>query len=69
MEEIANVLRNAAQNGYEWTSRGSGTRFDGVLILSAYYPNLGSTGINPSDGPYNRFYGFPLRCLSTVLDM
>ena len=60
---------NAGINGYWWSSRGSSTRYDGVATPSAYNLNFNATGVYPSNGPHNRYYGFPLRCLSTVLGM
>ncbi len=54
---------NAGQNGYWWSSRGSSTRYDGVSTPSAYNLNFNATGVNPSNGPNNRFNGFSLRCL------
>ena len=59
----------AGINGNWWSSRGSSTRYDGVATPSAYHLNFSDTGVNPSYGPDNRYYGFSLRCLSTVLDM
>ena len=63
------TLRDAGSIGYWWSSRGSSTRFDGVATPSAYYLRFSATGVSPSDGPGNRYAGFSLRCLSTVLDM
>ena len=65
----AGTFRYAGQWGYDWSSRGSSTRFDGVATPSAYYLRFSATGVSPSDGPGNRYAGFSLRCLSTVLDM
>ncbi len=68
---IPNVGKSwdAGQYGYWWSSRGSSTRYDGVTTPSAYHLHFNATGVNPSNGPSNRYYGFPLRCLSTVLGM
>ena len=52
-----------------WSSRGSSTRTDGSAIPSAYVLYFTTTGVGPSAGPHTRYAGFPLRCLSTVLDM
>ena len=60
---------DAGRIGYGWSSRGSSTRYDGVAIPSAYNLYFGATGVSPSGGPNHRYYGFPLRCLSTVLYM
>ncbi len=63
------TLRNAGIDGYGWSSRASSTRSDGAAIPSAYNLAFGPSDVNPSGGPYERLYGFSLRCLSTVLDM
>ncbi len=60
---------DAGLNGYWWSSRGSSTRWDGVTTPSGYYLTFDATGVYPSTGPSNRWYGLPLRCLSTVLDI
>jgi len=60
---------NPGQDGYDWSSRASSTRYDGAAIPSAYYLGFNATGVYPSSGPFNRYLGFPLRCLSTVLGM
>jgi len=57
---------NAGQNGYWWSSRGSSTRYDGVTTPSAYNLNFNATGVNPSNGPNNRYNGFPLSCLTSM---
>ena len=54
---------NAGLYGYWWSSRGSSTRYDGVATPSAYNLNFNATGVNPSNGPNNRYNGFSLRCL------
>ncbi len=59
----------AGQNGYDWSSRGASTRYDGVSTPSAYFLVFNAAGMYPSNGPSNRYDGFPLRCLSTVLGM
>ncbi len=59
----------AGQHGYWWSSRGSSTRYDGVTTPSAYNLHFYATGVDPSAGPDNRWLGFSLRCLSTVLDI
>ncbi len=60
----AGTFRYAGQLGFERSSRTSPT--SGTL---AYYLQVDVTIIYSSQGPYNRYYGFPLRCLSTILDM
>ena len=60
---------NAGQDGYVWSSRGSSTRSDGATMPSAYYFAFNAVGVYPSLGPTDRWFGHPLRCLSTVLDI
>lgn len=56
-------LKVAGQNGYDWSSRASSTRWDGASVPSGYNLNFNATGVNPSNGPNERWHGFPLRCL------
>jgi len=57
---------NAGQNGYEWSSRGAA--HNSTTSASAYYLAFNGSTVYPS-ASYDRWYGFPLRCLSTVLGM
>ena len=43
----------------------SNTSSDASIIANAtsYYFNGASSGLNPSNGPYSRWYGLPVRCL------
>ena len=59
---------DADNTGHYWSSRGTSTRIDGAAIPSAYNFYF-SAGVGPSNGPYDRWYAYPLRCLSTVLDI
>ena len=56
------IFRSAGDGGQNWSSR-SGT------ITTAYYLEYWAFDVLPSNGPYDRWFGFPLRCLSTVLDI
>lgn len=58
-------LRNAGINGNWWSSRGADNVW-GSAGLGAYNLNFNATGVNLSNGPINRWNGFPLRCLSRV---
>ncbi len=49
-----------ANYGSFWSSRGG-------AATNAYFLNFITTGVTPSLGPWERWLGFPLRCLSTVL--
>ncbi len=62
----ADTFKIAGKNGYNWSLRGSNTRYDDESVPSAY--NLAFyTAVLPINGPNNRYNGYPLRCLSTVL--
>ena len=63
------TFRGAGIYGHWWSSRASSTRYDGSAIPSAYYLVFDPSAVYPSDGPSDRWYAFPLRRLSTVLDM
>ena len=63
------TFRYAGIDGYDWSSRASSTRYDGAAIPSAYSLDFYASTAHPSNGPYERWHGFPLRCLSTVLGM
>ncbi len=69
LPNTAGTFKEAGQNGSWWSSRASSTRYDGAQIPSAYFLSLDNNLTNTSAGPYIRYNGFPLRCLSTVLDM
>ena len=53
-------LRDFGFNGYDWSS--SSVMFDQVISATAYDLGFSAPGVNPSGGPDNRYYGFPLRC-------
>jgi len=55
LPKTAGTLRNAGHNADYWSSRGS-------AATNAYNLEF-NTAVNPSNGPNNRWYGFPLRCL------
>ncbi len=63
------TFRVAGTNGGEWSSYLASTRSDGTTIPSGYHFGFTTSVVAPSGGPDYRYYGFPLRCLSTVLDM
>ena len=56
------TFMGAGVYGHWWSSRGD-------VVTNAYYLLLNATTAYPSRGPYERWHGFPLRCLSTGLDM
>ena len=68
LPNTAGTFRVAGISGAWWSSRGADNIW-GSAGLGGYYLYFGATGVGPSDGPDNRYYGFSLRCLSTVLDM
>ena len=47
-------LRNAGINGNYWSR-------SGVASTTAYNLNFNASGVNPSNGPNNRYNGFSLR--------
>ncbi len=59
------VLKNASISGYNWPSRA----VDYATSANAYYLVFNASEVFSSGGPTDRYYAFPLRCLSTVLDM
>ncbi len=65
----AGTFRVASVNGYGWSSRASSTRYDGSILPSSYELGFTTSIVSSSNGPYDRWHGNPLRCLSTVLDM
>jgi hypothetical protein len=58
----AGTFRNAGHEGNWWSSRGADNVW-GSAGLGGYNLNFNATGVNPSNGPTNRWIGFPLRCL------
>ena len=65
---VNEVFRGSGGVGYVWSSRASNI-YNGTTSLSAYFLTLSPTTVSPSAGPGHRHAAFPLRCLSTVLDM
>ena len=63
------TFRFAGAYGIYWSSRASSASANGTTIPSAYYLDFGPSAVGPSGGPNVRWHAFPLRCLSTVLDM
>ena len=49
-------LRTVGINGYYWSH-------SGILVTNAYLLTFDASEAYPSRGPYNRYYGFSLRCL------
>ena len=62
-------FRHAGIYGQDWSLRGTSTTMDGTMAPSSYYLFFGITEVESSWGPYERWNAFPLRCLSTVLDI
>ncbi len=56
LPNTAGTLRNAGINADYWSSRAD-------AATNAYNLNFNATAVNPSNGPNNRWHGFPLRCL------
>ena len=62
LPNAADTLRTLGRIADYWSSRGD----DATM---AYNLGFYATDVDSSAGPNIRYYGFPLRCLSTVLDM
>ncbi len=58
----AGTFRGAGHYANGWSSH------SGNITSNAYYLEI-FTAVEPSLGPNQRWFGFPLRCLSTVLGM
>jgi len=54
-------LRYFGIYGYGWSS--ISVTLDQITSASAYFLNFYESSIDPSYGPLNRWYGFPIRCL------
>jgi len=63
----ADTFRYAGVNGIWWSSRASSTNASGTTMPSAYFLDFTASTVRPSHGPNTRYFGIPLRCLSTVL--
>ena len=63
----AGTFRLAGQAGFGWSSRAAA--YTSSTWATAYLLAFHASTVYPSDGPYGRYDGRSLRCLSTVLDM
>jgi len=52
-------LRNFGINGYGWSN--TGVTYSSATSANAYNLNFNASGVNPSNGPNNRWNGFPVR--------
>ncbi len=66
---ITGTLRNASQWGNGWSSCASSINANDIAKPSGYLFAFNASAVLPSRGPGERYFGFPLRCLSTVLDI
>ncbi len=55
------TFRNAGINGYGWSSRAAA--YTSSTAATAYNLGFNASDVYPSNGPNNRWNGFPLRCL------
>ena len=62
LPNTAGTFRLAGLEGHWWSSRGASSATDAYGLTF-------NTAVYPSNGPNARWYGFSLRCLSTVLGM
>ena len=60
----AGTLGYAGVSGSWWSSRAAA--YTSSTSATAYYLEFGGSSVYPSNGPNNRWYGFPLRCLSSM---
>ena len=56
------ALRYFDLYGYGWSS--ASQAFSSVTSATAYDLGFNASGVLPSNGPGNRWNGFPLRCLA-----
>jgi len=54
LNKTAGTFRNAGAYGFGWSSRGE-------AATTAYYLQIEPSAVKPSNGPNNRFNGFPIR--------
>ena len=59
--DTTGALKDVGQSSFLWSSRSD-------VVASAHNLGFASEGVNVSSYG-RRYYAFPLRCLSTVLDM
>ncbi len=64
---VDGVLEYTTVRGYGWSSRSA--TYASSISAGAYYLRVEPAVVIPSNGPYDRYNAFPLRCLSTVLGM
>lgn len=58
----AGTLRYVNYYGHNWSIVTTSKHADGLTVPSAYYFDISNAaGVNPSAGPQQRWYGFPLR--------
>ncbi len=67
LPSTAGTFGYAGVDGYEWSSRAA--VYTSSTSATAYYLGFNASTVYPSYGPYERWRGRPLRCLSTVLGM
>ncbi len=68
LPNTAGTLWSNGASGHYWSSREADNVWSSVGA-GGYDLLFGATEVRPSWGPDHRHLGFPLRCLSTVLDM
>ncbi len=64
---ITNTLGGVGRWGRNWSSCATSTNDEGATVPSGYNLDFPATAVHPSAGPWDRYSGFSLRCLSTVL--
>ncbi len=56
-------LRGAGIDGFDWSS--AAAAFSSATPASAYTLRFYASVLSPSNGPYNRWAGSPVRCLAS----
>ena len=69
LSNLSGTYRGVGQSGNAWLSRALSTNTGSTATPSAYYLAFDPKDVYQSLGPHAYALGFPLRCLSTVLDM
>lgn len=61
LHKTTGTFRNAGAYDIYWSSRAAA--YTSSTSATAYYLQVEPSAVKPSNGPNNRFNGFPLRCL------
>ncbi len=59
------ALRGYGESGWGWSR--SAVTYTSATLASIYPLYFSASAINPSNGPYTRWYSFPVRCLVYIV--